>query len=244
MNTETPPTLDRPGSPGFADLRYHRTIGTPLQGKYEVVAGRIPSGSSVLEIGCHTGYLSHALISAGHSVSGVELDAGAAEVARNSGVRVICGDIENPSVLRSVGTNFDVVLLMDVLEHLRDPVLALRNLRTLLRPGGRALITGPNVAYWAVRKDLMLGRWRYVDAGVMDRTHLHFYTASTWAALAEDAGFRVIDICPAEGMVPGERALRALGASAKFIERLRNVAVSIAPPLFTVVYSVEAVSDE
>jgi SAM-dependent methyltransferase len=244
MNTETRPVFDGPRSAGFADLRYHRAKGEPLQGKYAVVASRVPRGSRVLEIGCNTGYLSHALISAGNSVSAVELDPEAAAVARNSGIQVICGDIEDSSVLRSLGANFDVLLLMDVLEHLRDPLVALRSLRTLLRPGGRVLITGPNVAYWAVRKNLLLGRWRYEDAGIMDKTHLHFYTESTWGALVEEAGFRAIDISPAEGMVPAESVLAALGASAKLLEWLRRVSVSIAPRLFTVVYTIEAVSNE
>jgi 2-polyprenyl-3-methyl-5-hydroxy-6-metoxy-1,4-benzoquinol methylase len=86
---------------------------------------------------------------------------------------------------------FDVVLLGDVIEHLRDPVAALARLRPLLRPGGRVVLSTPNVANWAIRLALLFGRWRYTDRGILDRTHTRLFTRATLAEALEAAGYRV-----------------------------------------------------
>ena len=86
--------------------------------------------------------------------------------------------------------SFDVVLLGDVIEHLRDPVAALARLRPLLRPGGRLVLSTPNVANWAIRLSLLAGRWRYTDRGILDRTHTHLFTRATLRETIERAGYR------------------------------------------------------
>lgn len=159
---------------------HHRSFPKGLDGKYAKVDHRLPPGCSVLEIGCHTGYFSRVLMERGYQVLGIEIDDEAARVAKHAGVPVICGNVEDSSSILPINKTFDVILLMDVIEHLRNPLDVLKGLKSALDTHGRLIITGPNVAYWAVRKDLLLGRWNYVDAGILDRSYLRFYTASTW----------------------------------------------------------------
>jgi len=157
---------------------------------------------------------------------------------------VICGDIEDPAVMTSIGSTFDVVLLMDVLEHLKDPGEVLKRLKSVINKHGRLLVTGPNVAYWAVRKELLLGKWNYTDAGILDKTHLHFYTASTWRALIEEAGYKIATFEPAGGMIPLEHILSKIPIIGLITPVIRNTALRLMPQLFTIVYLIEAVPAE
>jgi SAM-dependent methyltransferase len=93
---------------------------------------------------------------------------------------------------------FDTIVFADVLEHLPDPVEALRRYRRLLAPGGKILVSVPNVAVWNVRLGLLLGRFRYTATGTLDRTHLRFFTrANLLRALREaDLCVDALDINP------------------------------------------------
>jgi SAM-dependent methyltransferase len=114
--------------------------------------------------------------------------------------------------------SFDVVLGGDVIEHLRDPAATLARLRPLLRPGGRVVLSTPNVANWAIRLSLLSGRWRYTDRGILDRSHTHLFTRATLAETLERAGYRVerIDFSVP---VPGDSDL--LDGVGRAIGRLR-----------------------
>jgi SAM-dependent methyltransferase len=221
-------------------LTYHRSLANGLTGKYAVVADRLRAGTSILEIGCHTGYFSKALMQRGHKVLGVESDEEAAVLARAAGVEVLQGNVEDEAFCASIEGIFDVIVIMDVLEHLRDPRTALKRLRRCLQPNGRLIVTGPNVAYWAVRKDLLLGRWNYTDGGILDRTHLYFYTAPTWRTLIEDGGFRALSLEPAEAMIPIEHFLLKVPLFGRLIPALRNAARSWFPNVFAIVFLIEA----
>lgn len=82
----------------------------------------------------------------------------------------------------------DVILLLDVLEHLNDPVGVLTHMRGILAPGGTIIISLPNVAHYSVLWSLLRGRFDYTEAGIMDRTHLHFYYKGSILSLVESAG--------------------------------------------------------
>lgn len=142
----------------------------------------------VLDVGCSSGYLSARLARSGVAVTGVEIDPGAADLAREHCEQVVVADIEGDS-LQLPPASFDVVLLGDVIEHLRRPEAALVALRPLLRAGGALVLSTPNVANWAVRLSLLAGRWRYTDRGVLDRTHVHLFTRATLRETLERAGF-------------------------------------------------------
>jgi 2-polyprenyl-3-methyl-5-hydroxy-6-metoxy-1,4-benzoquinol methylase len=150
----------------------------------------VGTGKRVLDVGCSSGYLARPLRERGNTIVGLELDAAAAREAEAFCERVLVGDVETMELALEPGS-FDVVLGGDVIEHLRDPAATLARLRPFLRPGGRLVLSTPNVANWAVRLSLLGGRWRYTDRGILDRSHTHLFTRSTLAETLERAGYRV-----------------------------------------------------
>src|SRR5262249_19635704 len=177
----------------------------------------VGSGGRVLDVGASSGYLSRPLRDQGNTIVGLELQAGAAREAEPYCEQVLVGDVETMALPLEPGS-FDVVLLGDVLEHLRDPVAALARLRPLLRPGGRLVLSTPNVANWAIRLSLLGGRWRYTDRGILDRTHSRLFTRATLREALVHAGYEVerIDFSVP---VPGDSDL--LDAAAYTVGRLR-----------------------
>lgn len=177
----------------------------------------VGSDVRVLDVGCSSGYLAAPLAARGCTVVGIELDPSAAREAEAYCERVLVGDVERMD-LPFEAASFDVVLLGDVVEHLRDPGATLARLRPLLVPGGRLVLTTPNVANWALRLSLLAGRWRYTDRGILDRTHTHFFTRSTLAETIRDAGYAVerLDFTVP---VPGDSDL--LDAAGYAVGRLR-----------------------
>ncbi len=154
-------------------------------------------GERVLEVGCGSGALTEHIQAMGCKVVGVERRPEAAERARRFCEEVVMGAVEAVSLDYPLHS-FDVILLIDVLEHLVDPVKTIYRLRPLLKPEGRILIALPNVAHWSIRFRLMFGRFDYEDSGILDRTHLHFYTLRTARQLVESAGLEILkwDIVP------------------------------------------------
>lgn len=163
------------------------------RGARRALLERTPPGSSVLDVGCWSGFTGRFLGEArGASVDGVEPHAEMASRAACDYGTVLPVPVEQATEqLLATGHRYDVVLFLDVLEHLIEPGEVLRRTRSLVRPGGRVLVSLPNVAHWSVRKELALGRWRYTDSGLLDRTHLRFFTLATARRLAVDSGWRI-----------------------------------------------------
>jgi 2-polyprenyl-3-methyl-5-hydroxy-6-metoxy-1,4-benzoquinol methylase len=147
-------------------------------------------GDRVLECGVSSGYFASLLVRAGLRVDGHELDPEAGERARKVCERVYVGDLNTFDPVELDGS-YDVLLFGDTLEHLPDPAAVLRRLRTHLDDSGALILSIPNVANWAIRLGLLAGRFDYTDRGIMDRTHLRFYTQRTLTLMLEDAGFRI-----------------------------------------------------
>jgi 2-polyprenyl-3-methyl-5-hydroxy-6-metoxy-1,4-benzoquinol methylase len=177
----------------------------------------VGSGRRVLDVGCSSGYLARPLAERGNTIVGIELDPDAAREAEAFCERVLVGDVEAME-LPLDERSFDVVLLGDVIEHLRDPRAALARLRPLLRPGGRLVLSTPNVANWALRLSLLAGRWRYTDRGILDRTHTHLFTRPTLRETLERAGY-VVDRIDFSAPAPG--GSDALDAAVRRVAALR-----------------------
>jgi 2-polyprenyl-3-methyl-5-hydroxy-6-metoxy-1,4-benzoquinol methylase len=149
----------------------------------------------VLDVGCASGYLGRALAAQGCRVSGVEYDPVAGEAARKHLDRVVVGDVQALDLVAEFGEgSFDVVIFGDVLEHLTDPEGVLRAALPLLRPGGAVIVSVPNVAHGSLRLALLQGRWTYTETGLLDETHVRFFTRDRVRRLVEQAGLQVTDL--------------------------------------------------
>lgn len=153
----------------------------------------VDANKHVLELGCAAGTMSKVLHQHYHcTVTGVEFDPNAAVLAQPFCTQVLVGDLNQPHVLDSVSQSFDVVLMADVLEHLHQPETCLQQALSLLNDEGYVVISTPNIAHGGVIAALWCDAFDYGDTGLLDRTHIHFFTARTLYALLERAGL-IID---------------------------------------------------
>jgi len=202
-----------------------------LSDSHRAIIAEVPPGSRVLDVGCATGYLAAELNNRGCAVAGVEPDPVAAAVAREHVDPLIEGDVEGAELwpaLEAIGP-FDVVICGDVLEHLRNPWRTLDQLAALLRPGGLAIISVPNIAHWTARRESILGRFDYQQWGIFDHTHLRFFTRATAHALVQSAGLTVESEHPIGAPLPLQSRVAPLA-------RLAPRALAARPTLFALQY--------
>lgn len=165
----------------------------------ELVALVPPTARDVVDVGCGSGRLGAAIKARQECrVVGIEHNALAAATARTRLDLVVEGDAEAidwPFAEES----FDAVVCGDVLEHLRDPLAFLRRARTWLRPGGVLVASVPNVRHHSVVRGLLAGDWTYEPAGLLDNTHLRFFTRREVEKLLFRAGFEIPRPIPVPG---------------------------------------------
>ena len=144
----------------------------------------------ILDVGTADGYLGAILKQRGHYLVGVERDGFMAEQARRHYDDFHLADIETFEF--PYREEFDFVLLADVLEHLRDPAAVLRRALPCLKKTGEVIISVPNVANFIIRMGLLLGRFEYSDRGILDRTHLRFFTLASLRRMLSDCGCAIL----------------------------------------------------
>lgn len=151
----------------------------------------------VLDVGCGAGALGHLLKQerAVEEVAGIELSAEAAGMARRMLDQVVVGNLEDIELPFADGY-FDCIICADILEHLQDPAAILRKLSRVLAPDGTLVISIPNIQFHDTLSMLSLGCWSYADAGILDRTHLRFFTRTTLRKLVHSAGLEVAELSP------------------------------------------------
>ena len=148
----------------------------------------------VLEFGCAAGLVSEAMARRSCRVVGVEIDPEFASRAKEFCEDVIVGDAETldlESILEE--SSFDVILFGDVLEHMRDPLRMLRRSRRWLGPEGYVVSSIPNIAHGAVRLALLQGRFEYTPEGLLDETHMRFFTHKAIKQMFHEAGFFLVE---------------------------------------------------
>lgn len=147
----------------------------------------------VLEVGCASGYWGTLLRNQGHHVVGIEPDMDAASHAREVLDEVFCGYLD-AYLTNHPDVRFDVISFVDVLEHTSDPVAILKACHEHLNPDGLIIASIPNVTHLAVRAMLLAGAWDYARTGIMDDSHLRFFSRRSVLALFSAAGFVVDQI--------------------------------------------------
>jgi 2-polyprenyl-3-methyl-5-hydroxy-6-metoxy-1,4-benzoquinol methylase len=149
---------------------------------------------SILDVGCGYGVLGRYLKENGaNEVYGIELSANAAAEAGKVLDKVVVGNVESVQ-LPFVAGYFDCIICADVLEHLIDPWNVLNKLKQYLKPGGCIIASIPNIGFHRVVRKLMKGRWEYSESGVLDRTHLRFFTLDGILSLFIDNGMKIQQI--------------------------------------------------
>jgi len=153
--------------------------------------------ANILELGCGDGSTGALARAAGKAATytGIELDAEAADIATSQLSTVIVGDIASLDLSSHHGC-YDALIASEVIEHLIDPAAVLAKLIPCLRPGALVLASSPNVSHWRVIAALMCGRFEYADTGVMDRSHLRWFTPKSYAALFSDTGLHIVSTSP------------------------------------------------
>ena len=177
------------------DFVYDLTVDPDAENNTHAFAlGMIGHNKSVLEVGCATGYFTKALTERGCKVVGIELDPEAAKVAEDWAERVVVGNVDDVGLWNLVDDeSFDVITFGDVLEHLRDPLAVLKLSVRKLKATGFIVTSLPNVAHGDVRLSLLHGSFPYRDTGLLDRTHIRFFTLQTIRDLLYEAGLVVVE---------------------------------------------------
>ncbi len=150
----------------------------------------IGSNKKVLEFGCSTGYVSKILKLRGCTITGIEIDDNAAGKARDYCEKVIIADIETIELNKQLGgEKFDVALFGDILEHLKDPKRILLQTKDFLSKDGYIVVSIPNIANWSIRLELLIGKFDYQKLGLLDDSHLRFFTKKSIMNLLESCGY-------------------------------------------------------
>lgn len=184
-----------PNLVSFYERKDTSYFGYPCEELIQLIDG---SGVRVLDVGCGTGATGGKLLRDGKAgwVTGIELVPEQGEIARSVLNEVCVGDIEEMPFHWGAGF-FDCFVFGDVLEHVWDPWGLLRRLRPFLADDGVVVASIPNVKHWPVIANLILhDDWQYADFGVLDITHLRFFTRRTSIRLFSEAGYSVETVRP------------------------------------------------
>ncbi len=179
---------------------------TPYEA-HRLVLERIKPNSKILDLGCARGYFAKELLKKNCRVWGVDSDKEAIEEAKKYYVEAQVADLDSISPGRSPfghlpgvkDFKFDYILLLDVLEHLKNPEKLLKSFKKYLKNDGKIIISVPNIAFLSIRLALLRGKFDYQKTGIMDESHLHFYTKKTLIDLITKCGLRIIDFDTASG---------------------------------------------
>lgn len=153
-------------------------------------------GKRVLDVGCAGGYISEALTARGYTVIGIDLPG----TPHSPAIEFIPANLDYG--LPPLRGTFHYIICADILEHVRDPLRVLTEVRERLTPGGRLVASLPNSGNAWFRWQVLLGRFPQDDSGLFDRTHIRFYTYDGWIALLKQAGF-VVELERSSGVPVG-----------------------------------------
>lgn len=151
----------------------------------------IPDGSTVLDVGCSSGNFGKELIVRKNCiVDGLEVYEADVKIAEKSLRNVYQLNIETDD-LGKITTKYDILYFGDVIEHLVTPAQSLARVKSLLKPTGKIVFSIPNMAYVGVRLEVLKGKFEYTETGLLDKTHLHYYTLDEVERTFNEAGFEI-----------------------------------------------------
>jgi len=181
-------------APEYAEFAPHYPLKESRYSSHDYFRRLAGTGHDILDVGCGEGHFAALVAQAGNRVVGIDLLPEAEKAAAME--QYIPADLDAglSGARRALGErDFDLVLLQDVLEHLRSPETMLEDCKRHLKPHGRVIVSVPNVANVTVRLGLLLGRFDYRPRGILDRTHVRFFTRKTARQLLVAAGYDVLE---------------------------------------------------
>ena len=175
------------------EYHYHEDVNWGL---LRLWGGR--QGLRVLDVGCGFATTSERIQKLGNDVTGIDESPEIAALAGPRLSRILQADVQSADL---GDERFDVIIFADVLEHLAWPVSVLKRYLQWLAPNGSVVISLPNVGLWSVRFAHLVGRWQYEETGVLDRTHLRFFTRRSARWLMDQAGLEIVKTTYNPGIV-------------------------------------------
>jgi 2-polyprenyl-3-methyl-5-hydroxy-6-metoxy-1,4-benzoquinol methylase len=216
-----------------------KTAGYYLETRPDIQALVDARGKRILDVGCAAGELGRAFKHAGAlEVTGIERSMEAATQAKQLLDRVLVSDVENADLPLEDET-FDWIIFADVLEHTIDPWTALGLYRRYLKGDGRVVASIPNVRFYAVIARLIFNRWGYRESGILDSTHLRFFTLPTIKAMFKQAGLEIERIERKYRLFEDQSRIGRVGATVSRVF-CRFIAPLIGPHFFTFQYLIVA----
>ena len=214
--------------PEFQEYFVHYPIKQSRYSSHYYARQMVGNQKEVLDVGCGEGFFAAELVKNSNRVTGV--DSLPPSRAGSALAQYYSANLDHglEDVIKAVhGKRFERILLLDVLEHLQNPARILADCQRLLFSDGQIIVSVPNIANFSVRLLLLAGRFDYTDRGILDRTHLRFFTRKTARALLQDAGYRIVEekltVVPIElvlGLTPDAWLCRVLNRCLYVVTRL------------------------
>lgn len=218
--------------PEFAEYFVRYPIKQSRFSSHDLIRRLVGNGQTILDLGCGEGYFAQQLAQQANSLVGVDA---LPQVRSQVFTHYYRADLNAGlgGLLDKLGRKtFSRVLLADILEHLTQPENVLHDVHSVLDPTGQLIVSLPNVANISVRLALLFGRFKYTERGILDKTHVHFYTRDTARTLLRQNGYQIIkeetSIIPVE-LVLG---LTAQNPVVKIIGRILRFLTCLMPDLF------------
>ena len=169
---------------------------------------RVGRDKVLLEIGSSTGYMTMAFLNNNCIVDVVENSQEALAKVSKRVRKIFNFSIEGENVINILAKDYDFIIMADVLEHLVNPAKTLKILRKIATAKTALIISLPNVANWIMRKQLFFkGDFEYQESGILDKTHLHFYTVNTLAKFLSENGWAVRELVGTITRLPFEESI-------------------------------------
>ena len=157
------------------------------------IARMITNEKSILDIGCGLGSFGYLMQKYGkHCVDGIDIDSRYVDFAKRFYNDVYCFNVENEKIHSVVKNKYDAIVVADLIEHLYNPPMFLRKLNKCLNFSGSLFLSVPNIGHIGVISELLMGRFGYKDFGILDKTHIRFFTRQSLNDLLSASGLRIL----------------------------------------------------
>ena len=219
--------------PEFAEYFVHYPIKDGPHSSHDYARRMVGSNLKVLDVGCGGGDFAAELKKNGNRVTGVDILPEA--LNPDAFDQYFSADLDEgigSVVAASNGERFDRILLLDVLEHLRAPERILNQCRSLLQPSGEVIVSVPNIANITIRLALLFGKFNYTERGLLDRTHMRFFTRKTARQFLKENGYELLEERMTVMPVELKLGLSSSGMPMRLMNRLLAGLTWLMPGLF------------